>query len=228
MYKDFSYRVKSGTEALVEALKLLKSKVVIIPTYTCEDVLTAVKKAGCEYIIVDCGLDLQIDLKEVIQYAANADTVIVPHMFGIRADVKGIKESTDLKIIEDLSQCHGLPELGRYSHVAVSSTNKSKWIDTKGGGYIFTDTKLPLQPDSFSKFSGMIKDHYQKRKERAEELINAGVELIGEESSYLRGMYFTDTPKRLPYTPLHIIEGRVGCPQVSSYFKRLDWVSIFV
>lgn len=228
MYKDFSYKVDSGTQALVEALTVLNSKVVIIPTYTCDDILTAVKRAKCEYIIVDCGLDLQIDLKEVQQYSANADTVIVPHMFGIRADVKGIRETTDLKVIEDLSQCHGLPELGRHCDIAITSTNKSKWVDSKGGGFIFADSKLGLPPKNFSIYSSQIKSHYEIRKQRAEELISAGVKLIGKESSYLRGMYFTDSPKRLPYTPLHITEGRVGCPQVSSYFKRLDWVSIFV
>ena len=59
MYKKHTYITKSGTKALEIALNTLKSKIVIIPTYTCEDVLTAVLNVGCEPIIVDCNKNLQ-------------------------------------------------------------------------------------------------------------------------------------------------------------------------
>ena len=52
MYKKHQYNIETGTKALEIALKILKSKKVIIPTYTCEDVLTAVLNAGCKPIIV--------------------------------------------------------------------------------------------------------------------------------------------------------------------------------
>ena len=65
MYKTHTYITESGTQALEIALKTLKSKRVIIPTYTCEDVLTAVLNVGCEPVIVDCNKDLQIDLSSV-------------------------------------------------------------------------------------------------------------------------------------------------------------------
>ena len=42
MYKKYTYGTKTGTEALEIALKYCNSKNVIIPTYTCEDVITAV------------------------------------------------------------------------------------------------------------------------------------------------------------------------------------------
>lgn len=229
MYKKFTYKTQSGTDALVLALKQLDSKRVIIPTYTCTDILNAIKQANCQYTIVDCGYDLQIDTLEVISCASENDTVIIPHMFGIRADVKTIKEKTSLKIIEDLSQCHGLKDLGKWADIVVSSTNKSKWIDFKGGGLIFSDINLDLPPYDFSEHKLLIENNLNRRIELADEIIEAGVKLIGKESSWLRGMYFTSTKSsRLPYTPLHKLENIFGCSKVDSYINNINWISIIV
>jgi len=229
MYKKYTHKTNSGTEALVIALKQLNSKKVIIPTYTCTDILDAVKQADCEYTIVDCGYDLQIDTLEVINLANENDTVIIPHMFGIRADVKIIKEKTSLKIIEDLSQCHGLKDLGKYADIVVSSTNKSKWIDLKGGGIIFSDTNLNLPLYDFTKHKLLIENNLNRRIELADEIIEAGVKLIGKESSWLRGMYFTLTKSsRLPYIPLHKLENTFGCSKVDSYINNINWISIII
>ncbi len=228
MYKQFAYQLESGTAALTEALKVLNSRRVIIPTYTCTDILAAVWMAGCEAIIVDCRTDLQIDPFQVILSASNADTVIVPHMFGIRADVETIRKSTNLKIIEDLSQCHGLPELGKYADVVVSSTNRSKWINFNGGGVLFADQETNLPLADTSSWPELIANTLKRRQELAQELKNAGVNLIGDKSSYLRGMYFTEKANREPYTPLHKIVDGVDCPVVDSYIGKVDWISIIV
>lgn len=226
MYKRHAYQLQSGTEALIKALEHLQSKRVIIPTYTCTDILTAVQSTGCELIIVDCNDQLQIDPIEVAIMAAEADTVIVPHMFGIRADVELIRSTTHLKIIEDLSQCHGLPGLGFYADAVVSSTNKSKWLDFNGGGVLFLDQQIDLPSADVSHWPELIKRKFNRRVELAQELKNAGVELIGQESSWLRGMYYTEQSKREPYTPLHKITRGFDCPKVNSYIGKIDWVSI--
>lgn len=230
MYKKYTYQTNSGTDALIIALKQLNSKVVIIPTYTCTDILKAVKQANCEYIIVDSGLDLQIDILSVFKESVNADTVIIPHMFGIRANIQAIKENTNLKIIEDLSQCHGLPDLGKYADIVVSSTNKSKWIDLNGNGLIFSDNLISaLNTFDFSKFIPKIEKDFSRRTLIANEIKSAGVKLIGNESSYLRAMYFTDgVSTRVPYTPLHILENKFGCMKTTSYINKVNWISIFV
>ena len=143
MYKTYTYDTESGTQALTIALKICKSKKVIIPTYTCEDVLTAVLKANCKPIIVDCNKNLQIDIASVLKVVKEADTIIIPHMFGIQNLVSPFK-NFNLKIIEDLSQCHGLPGLGNHADIVITSLNKSKWLDKKGGGYLYTDKKLSM------------------------------------------------------------------------------------
>jgi dTDP-4-amino-4,6-dideoxygalactose transaminase len=228
MYKKYTYQVKSGTEALIIALHELSAKKVIIPSYTCLDILNAVNEVGCEYHLSDCGLDLQIDVDDVFRVADDYDTIIIPHMFGIRADVKTIKEKTNLKIIEDLSQCHGLVGLGKYADIVISSTNKSKWIDFKRGGFVFSDKIMQLPLYNFDELKTTIQSNLIKRTELSTEIKNAGVNLIGNESSWLRGMYFTDYSKREPYIPLHKIVGGLGCYKINSYIGKVDWVSIIV
>tara|TARA_Y100001972_G_scaffold47775_1_gene58914 strand:- start:45 stop:725 length:681 start_codon:yes stop_codon:yes gene_type:complete len=225
MYKKHTYITKSGTQALEIALKTLKSKIVIIPTYTCKDVLMAVLNTNCEPIIVDYNKNLQIDLSSTKNIINKADTIIIPHMFGIQTPVLPFYNK-GLNIIEDLSQCHGLPELGKYANIVISSTNKSKWLDNGGGGYIFFNEELELPKTSFN---WDIETKYNIRKNKAQELLNAGLDLIGKDkpNSWLRGMYFTDNPKRKPYIPLHEIYGKFDCPIVDSYSNKIDWISIF-
>jgi hypothetical protein len=230
MYKKYQYNTETGTKALEIALKVCKSKKVIIPTYTCEDILTAVLNAGCEPIIVDCNKNLQIDIASVLKVIEDADTIIIPHMFGIQNQISPFK-NFNIKIIEDLSQCHGLPGLGDFADVVVTSLNKSKWLDKKGGGYIWADKQLPfgyyLSTDKMLDWD--IKSKYNNRVAKAKELLSAGVDLIGKDipNSWLRGMYFTGTPTRRPYIPLHEIHGKFDCPIVDSYSNKIDWISIF-
>ena len=228
MYKKYTYQVKSGTEALIIALRELDSKKVIIPSYTCSDILTAVTQTNCDYYLSDCDFDLQIDVKDVLSVAEDYDTIFIQHMFGIRADVKTIREQTSLKIIEDLSQCHGLVGLGKYADIVISSTNKSKWIDFKRGGFVFSDKIMELPLYNFDELKPTIQSNLIKRTELSTEIKNAGVNLIGNESSWLRGMYFTDYSKREPYIPLHKIVGGLGCYKINSYIGKVDWVSIIV
>ena len=228
MYKKYTYQTKSGTDALIIALKELDSKKVIIPSYTCTDILTAVTQTNCDYYLSDCDFDLQIDVKDVLSVADDYDTIIIPHMFGIRADVKTIREHTSLKIIEDLSQCHGLVGLGKYADIVVSSTNKSKWLNFGRGGFVFSNKMMDLPLYTFDELKPTIQSNLIKRVDLANEIKNAGVNLIGNESSWLRGMYFTDHSKREPYIPLHKIVGGLGFYKINSYIGKVDWVSIFV
>ena len=73
-----------------------------------------------------------------------------------------------------------------------------------------------------------IPQRLSNRQSKANELINAGVDLIGsnQPNSWLRAMYF-GIQKRTPYTPLHDIYPGFDCPIVDSYKTKLDWISIF-
>ena len=121
--KEYATLVENGKTAISEALKILNSEYVALPTYTCHRVLQACLNVGATPYIVDCGLDLQIDINKIPD---NVDTVIIPHMFGIQVDIKPLKGK--FKIIEDCSQCMGLPKLGKYSDIVIASLGPSKWL----------------------------------------------------------------------------------------------------
>ena len=232
--KERDVFLSSGKEAITEALNLLGSVRVAIPSYTCERVLQGTLDARCEPYIVDCGKDLQIDLESLSKYK-DVDTVIVPHMFGIRAKVKEIKEM-GYNVIEDCSQCLGLDGLGNHSDYVVVSVGSTKWMSIGSGGFLIGDdcgkVKFTGNYTNFSSAEHMstkIQEKLKKRTEFANELINAGVDLIGKdmENAWMRGMYFTESQKRIPYTPIHELYGDFKCPIVDSFKNKLDWISIF-
>ena len=149
-------------------------------------------------------------------------------MFGIQNQISPLK-NFNIKIIEDLSQCHGLPGLGDHADIVVTSVNKSKWLDNGGGGWMFTNETIGAPTTEFIYNLKDIKAKYNNRVARAKELLNAGLDLVGKDipNSWLRGMYFTGIPTRRPYIPLHEIYGEFNCPIVDSYSNKIDWVSIF-
>ena len=233
--KKYATLVENGKTAIFEALKILNSKHVALPTYTCHRVLQACLDAGVTPYIVDCGLDLQIDVSKI---PIEVDTVIVPHMFGIQADVKSLSY---FKVIEDCSQCIGLPNLGKYSDIVIASTGPTKWLNVgedkeSGGGILahnvsdFRFEKIYNKPIA-SKLNQMyleIPKILESRTNKANEFINAGVDLIGKDqpNAWLRALYF-GSQKRVPYTPLHDQYPGFECPIVDSYKNKLDWISIF-
>ena len=175
----------------------------------------------------------EIDKKIPIE----VDTVIVPHMFGIQADIKTLE---GFQIIEDCSQCIGLPDLGKYSDVVIASTGPTKWLNVgdnkEYGGGILAHNNPYYNKDLYDinlakKLNQMyfeIPKILESRTSKAKEFINAGIDLIGKNqpNAWLRALYF-GSQKRIPYTPLHDIYPGFKCPTVDSYKNKLDWISIF-
>jgi hypothetical protein len=85
---------------------------------------------------------------------------------------------------------------------------------------------LPLY--NFDELKPTIQSNLIKRVKVSTEIKNAGINLIGNESSWLRGMYFTENSKREPYIPLHKIVGGFDCFKINSYISKVDWISIIV
>ena len=232
-HKEKATLVNNGKQAIFLALKHLNSKKVALPTYTCHRVLQACLLANTKPYIVDCDENLQINFNKIPN---EIDTVIVPHMFGIQSLIPKHKH---YKVIEDCSQCIGLEDLGKHSEVVIASTGPTKWlnagVDKENGGGILAyngnQEYLPYNKEIASKLNQMyfeIPQRLHNRKSKAEELINAGADLIGsnQPNSWLRAMYF-GSQKRVPYTPLHDLYPGFKCPVADSYKNELDWISIF-
>jgi hypothetical protein len=233
-FKKNAILLKNGKEAIIQSLLALGSKKVALPTYTCHRVLQACIEVGAIPYIIDCGLDLQININKIPK---EIDTVIVPHMFGIKANIEPLKGK--VKIIEDCSQCIGLPDLGKHSDIVIASTGPTKWLNAgeskeEGGGIMAFDGSYnnfvfnPLIAKKLNNIYFNIKQTLESRTNKANELINAGIDLIGKDqpNAWLRALYF-GSQKRVPYTPLHDIYPGFKCPVVDSYKNKIDWISIF-
>ena len=165
--------VSSGTAALYLALVALgvqKGKKVVIPSYTCPSLYAAVSHAGATPVCADTGeanvCITPATVKPLLEDAVGA--IIVPHMFGFTADIKGL-EALGCPVIEDCAQSAG----GRYAdgsllgskgHIAVLSFYGTKLLPAGEGGACVTRRKelaetirllrncdeRPLNPSAFN------------------------------------------------------------------------------
>ncbi|MGA1794624.1 MAG: DegT/DnrJ/EryC1/StrS family aminotransferase [bacterium] len=136
----------SGTAALHLALLAIgvgQGMEVIIPSFTCASLYHAVTYTGAVPVLADCDPDTFLLTAPTIMARITHRTkaVIVPHMFGLPADMKEIV-SLGLPVIEDISQAIGATYMGRrtgcLSEVAVSSFYATKLITTGTGGMVLS------------------------------------------------------------------------------------------
>ncbi len=73
-----------------------------LPSYLCRSVYDAILMAGCQPHLLDIDFDtLSLDVNQAMQ--AGMQTIIVPHMFGIRAPIEAFM-ATGVFVIEDCAQ----------------------------------------------------------------------------------------------------------------------------
>lgn len=135
----------SGTSALLLALKALgigPGDEVVIPSYTCIAVLNAVAQAGATASLADNeadhgAMDFNVSPRTVrAALGPCAKAVIVPHLFGVQADIGGIV-ALGLPVIEDITHTLGRPcHLGPDVPFAISSLHESKLVSAGEGGFL--------------------------------------------------------------------------------------------
>lgn len=140
--------LNSGTSALHLALLALgvgESDQVIVPAFTCCALLNAIHYVRAEPVLVDIdphsfNLDVQA-VKAAIGERTKA--VIVPHMFGLAADIDELV-SLGIPIIEDCAQSLGATyrgkKAGSFGVLAVFSFYATKLIATGEGGMILANS----------------------------------------------------------------------------------------
>jgi perosamine synthetase len=138
----------SCTSALVLALAALEigpGDEVAMPSYTCLALLNAVVQAGATPRLADNGyrvssMDYNVtaeSLKSVVTPRTRA--IIVPHMFGVPADIESIC-ALGLPVIEDITLSLGADYCGRpvgaWGDLSVCSFHASKMIACGEGGML--------------------------------------------------------------------------------------------
>ncbi len=130
--------VASGAAALTLALLAIgagRGDEVILPTYVCPSVMEAVITVEATPVLCDVGLSWVMESQNVAPYITNkTKAIIVPHMYGIFADVISFKQFK-IPIIEDCAQAiTGNNEKQVFGDIAFFSFHPTKCLTTGEGG----------------------------------------------------------------------------------------------
>jgi dTDP-4-amino-4,6-dideoxygalactose transaminase len=136
--------VSSGTAALYLALMALgvgADDEVVIPSYVCTALWHAVRLTGATPVLVDIEPGTYQPSSQAVARALTHRTkaMIVPHMFGLPADVVALK-SHAIPIIEDCAQTLGVTvrgtSVGSTGELAVCSFYATKLLTAGEGGMV--------------------------------------------------------------------------------------------
>ena len=138
----------SGREAIYQGLKLVgvgSGDQVLLSAFNCSRVADAVLRCRAVPILVDIRLPGgEIDLDLVLQtLSPKVRAVIVPHLYGIPVDLRGIKEELeqqDIALIEDCAHCLGASvggtPAGSQGSFSIFSFNTGKPMTLANGGML--------------------------------------------------------------------------------------------
>ena len=140
--------VSSGTAALhltLLAMEIGPGDEVIFPGYVCTALLQAVQYVGASPIIAEIDpATFNIDPDDVQKrITARTKAIIVPHMFGLAADLDKLLE-LNVPIIEDCAQAVGATyhqkPLGTFGDAAIFSFYATKVLTTGEGGMVLSNS----------------------------------------------------------------------------------------
>jgi dTDP-4-amino-4,6-dideoxygalactose transaminase len=136
--------VDTGSAALhlsLLALDVGPGDEVILPTYVCSAVLNAVRYTGAAPVLADTGKGTANLTLAVVEPHLTDRTaaIVVPHMYGIPADIDPLKE-TGVPVIEDCAQSIGARsgdrKVGTRGDLAIFSFYATKLMTTAKGGAV--------------------------------------------------------------------------------------------
>jgi dTDP-4-amino-4,6-dideoxygalactose transaminase len=139
--------VNSGTSALHLSLIALGVGVgdeVILPSYVCTALLNAIRYVGANSVIVDIDPHTYNITSENIQASLTNKTkaIIVPHMFGLPADINSII-SLGIPVIEDCAHSIGAMIenkcIGSFGDLSICSFYATKMLGAGEGGMVLSD-----------------------------------------------------------------------------------------
>ncbi len=145
--------VSSGTVALELALRALgvgPGDNVILPSYVCSAPWLAVQRVGAQARIVDINpTTYNLDPHKVRKArTSRTRAVIVPHLFGLPADLTTL-QSLGIPLIEDCAQTLGAMEQGRavgtVGLLTVCSFYATKLLCTGEGGMVLSNDEALLE-----------------------------------------------------------------------------------
>ncbi|MFQ6549875.1 DegT/DnrJ/EryC1/StrS family aminotransferase [Aestuariibius sp. 2305UL40-4] len=145
----YALAVSSCSAALflsLRALGLPEKAKVLIPAFTFAAVPSSIVHADYEPILVECGANYRIDLKDFAAKLPEAHAVIVSHMRGHTSDMDAIMaacEARQIPVIEDAAHSLGTlwngRKIGTLGRVGCFSFQSYKLVNAGEGGILVTD-----------------------------------------------------------------------------------------
>lgn len=139
----------SGEAALLQALQLLELKPgssVVVPTYVCSSVASAVERAGLRPLFCDIGENWCMTAETVGNvFDSSVAAIIAVHMFGIRMDVASLR-AFGVPVVEDCAQCF-TNAVGQVGDIAIYSFQATKCLTCGEGGLIVIPDVSSLRLD---------------------------------------------------------------------------------
>jgi perosamine synthetase len=147
--------IDSGRSACYEILEFLKQKSsreneVIVPAYTANALIEAIRRSGLKPVLCDMALDLfNTDVAAVLDRVTDRTLAVIGvHMFGLpMRDIVLLKERLPWRVflIEDCAQALGTMMEGVYvgksGDASFFSFNRGKNLPAYGGGCMATDSE---------------------------------------------------------------------------------------
>jgi perosamine synthetase len=151
--RRYGWATSTGTFALYFNLRLLgvePGDEVVVPTYVCDDVLSAVLQAGAKPVPADLDPeDFNVDAADIRRKISPATrAIIVAHMFGMPVRGEALS-GWPVPVIEDCAHALGATSEGRpagaLARSAVFSFHGLKVLTTGEGGMILADDEALRQ-----------------------------------------------------------------------------------
>ncbi|MBI2054301.1 MAG: DegT/DnrJ/EryC1/StrS aminotransferase family protein [Candidatus Staskawiczbacteria bacterium] len=181
--RKYALAVNSGTAALHLALLSLRigeKDEIILPSYTCVALLNAINYVKAKPKLTDCNFDVKkgdfnISYSDVkAKISSKTKAIIVPHMFGLPAEIDKII-SFKIPVIEDATQSLGGDYLGKksgsFGEISIFSLHHSKMATTGAGGMLLTDSKELIDRARF-----LADYEFNVIKQRLAEVLNYNVQ----------------------------------------------------
>jgi perosamine synthetase len=149
MNAKYAASTNSGTAALhlvLLAMGIGEQDEVVIPSYVCTALLNAVKYVGAAPVLAEIDPEnYNLDPDDVQRrLTKRTKAVIVPHLFGLAADMEGLL-ALNVPIIEDCAQAIGSTYrqkyVGTFGEAAIFSFYATKVMTTGEGGMVVSGSK---------------------------------------------------------------------------------------
>ncbi len=134
----YAYRARTGLFHLLRFLKSNGVKRVVVPSYTCKEVVHPIKKAGLDILFVDNDLGT-LGIDGIDDRLGKSDAVLMVNYFGLKSIPSGKVLESGAVLIEDNASFFKQPS--SYADFTLYSFGKGKEFSSSEGGAVVVNNK---------------------------------------------------------------------------------------